>query len=172
MSSFPICIPTTLKKVVLRQLVLRDVPDYWEAIDQSRDHLSQFGDNTADKYPDITAVVRSIERSRNPNRLRFGIHAEKVFVGGVNLEPRDYFGSDVKCFELGYWLRAGKTGQGYATVAAEALTRYAFDTLEFQMGFALVHPSNLASIKVLSRIGYKVGQTVGDQVAYEKFMQS
>ena len=70
-------------------------------------------------------------------------------VGGTGLHPRIEDG-----FEIGYWLVAGRTGQGYATEAAGALTRVAFDlptTREVQIR---CDPENHPSAAVAARLGF------------------
>lgn len=42
-------------------------------IDESREHLSQYGDKTAIKYQILEDVLNSIVNSPNPNKLRMSI---------------------------------------------------------------------------------------------------
>ncbi len=46
-------------------------------------------------------------------------------------------------------------GQGYAAEAARAVLRYAFEALGFQRVFAECHPDNLASLRVMHKIGLR-----------------
>lgn len=48
-----------------------------------------------------------------------------------------------------YW------GKGYATEAAKAMLKYAFHELELAKVIAAVHPNNIASNRVLEKIGLK-----------------
>jgi RimJ/RimL family protein N-acetyltransferase len=73
-------------------------------------------------------------------------------VGGAGLHPRDGPGT----VEIGYWVRTDRTGRGYATAAAGALTEAAFahlgdvDQVEIHMDGA-----NLASAAIPPKLGYE-----------------
>lgn len=144
----PILIPTESASVVLRQLTPADAPAYFDAVDNNRDHLSQFGDTTATKYPDPASVERSIASPDNPNKLRFGIWDGDAFVGSINLTPEE----DSSAAEIGYWLDRRHTGQGYATVATRALAAYARE--RYPRVYAEVVDGNAKSADVLRRAGF------------------
>lgn len=57
--------------------------------------------------------------------------------------------------EIGYALARHAWGQGYATEAMRALVRYAFDELALHRLEALVLDFNVASIRVLEKIGMR-----------------
>ncbi len=54
-----------------------------------------------------------------------------------------------------YSTRRDAWGQGYAAEAARAVLRWAFETLGFQRVFAECHPDNLASLRVMHKIGLR-----------------
>lgn len=55
--------------------------------------------------------------------------------------------------EIGYRLARSVWGQGYATEAAVAVRDYAFKTLGMKRLIAMIDPSNIASIRVATKIG-------------------
>jgi RimJ/RimL family protein N-acetyltransferase len=55
--------------------------------------------------------------------------------------------------EVGYRLRHGAWGRGFATEAARELVRYGFDDLGLKRIIGVTHPDNLASQRVLQKIG-------------------
>ncbi|MGI8883804.1 MAG: GNAT family N-acetyltransferase [Pyrinomonadaceae bacterium] len=57
--------------------------------------------------------------------------------------------------ELGYLLAHQHWGKGYATEIAEAATKYGFNRLNFNEIIALTSLENIASQKVLEKIGFK-----------------
>jgi len=142
-------LPTEQEAVVLRQLTIEDAPAYFNAVDANREHLSQFGDTTAQKYPTLESVQESILNPTNPDKLRLGIWDEDTFVGSINLTPEED-GSEA---EIGYWLDARHTGKGYATVATRALANYAKN--KFPKVRAEVAEGNEASVRVLERVGFE-----------------
>lgn len=60
----------------------------------------------------------------------------------------------VPCFEMGYWLRTRFEGQGYMTEAVNALTRFAFDTLQAERIEIRCDVQNSRSAAVAQRAGY------------------
>lgn len=81
-----------------------------------------------------------------------GPHGHRV-LGSVGVHPRGAAGT----VELGYWIRTGSTGRGYATEAARALTGATFahladvDRIELR-----VDGANVRSAAVPPRLGYRV----------------
>lgn len=57
--------------------------------------------------------------------------------------------------EVFYHIGKAFWGKGYATEAAEAMLRYSFDQLGLSKIIGVAHPENIASNKVLERIGLK-----------------
>ena len=57
--------------------------------------------------------------------------------------------------ELGYHLRRDVWGRGYATEAAGACLRYAFEKMGLPAVHAWAHPKNLASKRVLGKLGFQ-----------------
>jgi [ribosomal protein S5]-alanine N-acetyltransferase len=73
------------------------------------------------------------------------------FVGCTGLRP---YHPEQKIYELGYHLRPEFWGQGLATEAAHAATRYAFEKLHASALFAGHHPDNAASRHILTKLGF------------------
>ncbi len=143
----PITIKTENPGIELWQLVANEAPYYLEAVEANRDHLSQFGDETATKYPDLASVTDSILDPANPDKLRMGIWDGTTFVGSINLTP------DGDEAEIGYWLDGRYTGFGYATLATKAMSNYA--RARYSRVYAEVVEGNEASAHVLERSGFR-----------------
>ena len=64
-------------------------------------------------------------------------------------------------FELGWTLAREAWGKGYATEGARSALRYAFTEMGRENVISLIHPDNLASVRVAERLGEKIkGRTV------------
>ncbi len=111
--------------------------------------------------------------------INFAIEFEGQAVGGIGLE----FLTDVHRMtaEIGYWLGEPMWGRGFATIAVNAVTRYAFATFELRRLQAAVFEWNPASARVLEKAGYsfegrlrsyvvKDGR-VGDALLYAKLRE-
>ncbi|MBV8171318.1 MAG: GNAT family N-acetyltransferase [Candidatus Eremiobacteraeota bacterium] len=57
--------------------------------------------------------------------------------------------------ELGYMLRSAFWGRGFASEAASAIVRYAFDELELGRLVSLIEPANAASVRIVERLGMR-----------------
>jgi RimJ/RimL family protein N-acetyltransferase len=55
--------------------------------------------------------------------------------------------------DMGYWLLPAHWGCGLATEAAAACVRYGFERLNLQCIIGLVDPANVASVRVLEKVG-------------------
>lgn len=76
----------------------------------------------------------------------------RQFVGVVGFaEPAGWPG-----FELAWTLARRWWGNGFATESARAALSYGFETLRKRHVISLIHPENLASIRVAERIGEKL----------------
>ena len=75
--------------------------------------------------------------------------ASGAFIGCCGLRPRGE-----SEYEIGFHLRPEFWGQGYAVEAAKAAIRYAFTELEAKKLFAGHNPKNIASRKVLLKLGF------------------
>ena len=62
--------------------------------------------------------------------------------------------------ELGYWFLNEMQGKGYATEAATAVKNFAFAKLEAATLVSYIHPANLASIKLATRLGGVMDKTI------------
>lgn len=148
----PIVLSTTTPELTLRQFTPDDAQALFARIDGNRVHLSRNDDDTSRKYPDVASVRHSIEHPANPNKLRFGVWLNTVLVGTVNLTPRSF--PDGETVELGYWMASEYTGQGLATIAAQAVCEYA-KSQGYRRVVASVSESNTASRRVLEKLGFK-----------------
>ena len=81
-------------------------------------------------------------------------------IGFCGLGWRDYVGT--RRLNLGYRLAFEAWGQGHATEIGAETLRYAFETLAQPEVHAIVRPANLASARVLEKIGMSEIGTLDD----------
>jgi [ribosomal protein S5]-alanine N-acetyltransferase len=140
------------ERLILRTWLLNDLRDFFEI----------YGDKEVWRYVDASGVLKTEDAARRPllkgiayqqehgichwavvekNRGRvIGACGFNLFEGGPRLEL-------VYHFARLYW------GRGYATEAAGACLRYAFEKLCAPAVVASVDPENSASKRVLEKIG-------------------
>jgi len=141
--------------VLVRRLVASDTPELFGIIDRSRPHLTQFDDDTGNRYLSEEAVRWRIE---NPPRgvweyrcsIRDGETGTMVgFIKLTTMPGRE----DV--VEIGYFLGEEFQGQGYMAAAIKELTNRALTELGFDEVWAKVHNDNYRSTKALMTCGYR-----------------
>lgn len=84
------------------------------------------------------------------NELRLSIRLNDALIGGIGLTH----GDDGYC-ELGYWLGQEYWGRGYATEASNSLLNYVRENTSLRKFRANVYKENIASSKVLQKLGFK-----------------
>ena len=84
-------------------------------------------------------------------RLAIERRSDGQLCGGIGLHPD----SQHRRAELGYWLGVPFWGNGYATEAATAVIRYGFEKLHLNRIFASHFEGNIASARVLQKIGMR-----------------
>jgi RimJ/RimL family protein N-acetyltransferase len=77
--------------------------------------------------------------------------SDGAFIGWCGLTR---WNPDYRSASLGYCLSDAAWGHGYATEAARALLRWAFDTLDLNRVQAETDTRNLASARVLEKVGF------------------
>ena len=160
----PNTIKTSADTIVLKQLIHENAKDYFDLVNFDRQHLSQFGDTTADKYPTLESVMNSIVNPSNPRKLRQGIWYENIMVGSVNLTPKENNSA-----ELGVWIGKQYIGHKYASRALKLLTEYAFKTLGYKLLFGIITIGNEASRKSIEKIGFKLTNTSEESWTYSLY---
>lgn len=157
----PLEIKSQTSRLSLRQFTPTIARDVFDLIDRNRGHLSQFGDETAEKYPSYESLLESIVNPKNPKRLRFAMrNSEGAVVGSINLTPDS---DNPKKGEVGYYLGSEYQGMGFAADATKLLSEFAFAKLGYTEIYAKIHPDNKGSQKVVAKAGYKeTGTKDGD----------
>ena len=84
-------------------------------------------------------------------RLAMDRRADSTFVGWCGLTR---WNPDHRSASLGYCLNEAAWGHGYATEAARAVLRWAFDTLDLNRVQAETDTRNVASARVLEKLGF------------------
>lgn len=167
-------IPGPAYRVRTPRLLIRcwepaDAPLLQEAIDASLEHLRPWmpwAMNEPTPLQDKLALLRRWrgEFDRDQDYV-YGIfnHQEDQVLGGAGLHTRVGPGAR----EIGYWIRAGRTGQGLATEMAGALTRVAFEVDRVRRVEIHCDPLNLRSAAIPRKLGYTHEATLRQRVPQE-----
>jgi RimJ/RimL family protein N-acetyltransferase len=120
---------------------------------------------TGDPIPNLVHAQEVLENIILPqyalyNHGRWAVH-EKIglaFIGWCGLKTRPERGNEI---DLGYRFIKKSWGKGYATEAAFASLKHGFEKLYLPRIIGRSMPQNIASIKVLEKIGMKY---IGDEI--------
>ena len=136
-----------------------DAAVYLHMVRDNRDHLYEFLPENVQAVQDETGaedILRWVNRGWEQRELfLFALweNASGEYVGEVYLANPDWH---VPSIELGYFLVQTCTGQGFATEAARAATRYAFEQLHVIRLDLQCRADNLPSQRVAERCGFHV----------------
>jgi RimJ/RimL family protein N-acetyltransferase len=121
-----------------------------------------WGDGEVTRYISATGVFTEEQIAARlqlemENQRRFGVQywpvfslLQEDFIGCCGLRPYPEDG----VYEMGFHLRRSYWGMGLGTELARAAIGYAFETLKAKDLFAGHNPANLASQKVLMKLGF------------------
>lgn len=103
------------------------------------------------KVPQFMDGCRRMADETSGARVALERHSDGSFVGWCTFNS---WNPDFRSASLGYCLTETAWGQGYATEAARALLRWAFDTLDLNRVQAEADTRNVASARVLEKLGF------------------
>jgi RimJ/RimL family protein N-acetyltransferase len=150
------------ERLVLRCWEPRDAPLLKEAVDSSIDHLLPWMPWAAHEPQSLEDKVALLRQFRGKFDLgqdfTYGIFTrdEQQVVGGTGLHTR--IGDDA--FEIGYWIRASRAGEGLGTESTAALTRVAFELTDVDRIEIRCEPENERSRAIPRRLGYREEATL------------
>jgi RimJ/RimL family protein N-acetyltransferase len=144
------------ERLVLRCYEPRDAALVKDAIDSSLDHLREWmpwvenEPQTLEEKTDLLKTFRS--QFDLGDNFVMGIFSadEAEVLGGTGLHPRNEPGG----LEIGYFIRASATRQGYVTESTAALTRVGFEICGADRIEIRIDPENEASKGVPRKLGY------------------
>ena len=137
---------------VIRKITENDIPALVKYANNRKVSI-----NLRDRFPfpyterDGRAWIEKTAAEPPPGHS-FIIADERELIGGIGLE----MGEDIHrhSAEIGYWLGEPFWGQGIATRAVLAMTRFGFERFGLTRIFATVMETNPSSAAVLEKAGY------------------
>lgn len=138
-------------RLILRQLTEADAPLVLE-LNSSEAVLKYLHEPVLQSIEHAREIIRRIILPQYKSRLgRWAIHTKDTneFIGWCGLKYRP----ELDEVDLGYRLKKTAWGKGYATEAAQHTLEYGFNVLQLKVITGRAHIGNIASIKVLEKIG-------------------
>ncbi len=151
MSDFP---SLETERLLLREMASSDVPDLF-AIYSDRQVMRWFGSDPLVSMGDAQKLIDAFAGWRHlPNPgARWGIQrkADRRLLGSCGLFK---WNRAWKSCAIGYELASFAQGQGFMYEALSATLAWGFKHMDLHRVEAQVHPENLPSIKLLSKLGF------------------
>ena len=148
--------------VVLHRRRPSDVPELLAAIESSITELSAFLRWAAGEAPSRAGLERAV--AAGDAAFAAGTGFEYVLRESSTGEVVGEAGGEVgkgEVVDIGYWVRSDRTGRGYATAAARAVTSVAFDVFPDVKSVEIrMDDGNVRSRSVAIRLGFT---HVGDE---------
>ena len=144
------------ERLVVRCWEPRDAPLLKDAVDSSLEHMRPWMPWAHEDPQPVEAKVELLRGFRGRFDLGqdfvYGIFSpdESEAIGGTGLHTRRGEG----IFEIGYWIRASRVRQGFATEATAALTRVGFELCDVERIELRVDPANEASLGIPRKLGF------------------
>ncbi|WIM93610.1 GNAT family protein [Actinoplanes oblitus] len=140
-----------MTSVALRPMTVADWPavhEFAQLLDVCR--YQAWGPNTARETEAFVSAAAAAWQQPDPTRFVFAIVADGVVAGSAELGLRGEHQA-----EIGYSLHPGFWGRGLATAAARWMVGAAFGEHRRHRVYATCDPRNVASARVLTRIGMR-----------------
>lgn len=140
--------------LILRPVVADDVEALWRR--RNDPSIAEF-QNWALPYP-LEKAQELIDEmvaydATPPSNGWFQMSVDDLATGNTIGDLALGLSFDGRCAELGWTIDAAASGRGVATRSAAALSAWLFDTVGVTRVQAMMHPENLASVRVAERLG-------------------
>jgi ribosomal-protein-alanine N-acetyltransferase len=158
----PLSTQISTERLILRPPRTTDVPAFRHALRRNHAHLKPWSVAPvgAEDPTSLTSVSRTVLRNRREWKQGVAYvllitprDDETLLIGRVALGGvlRGAFQNAY----LGYWIDGDRQGQGLTTEAVVAATSFAFSSVGLHRVQAAVMPGNVASQRVLTKVGYR-----------------
>jgi ribosomal-protein-alanine N-acetyltransferase len=152
----PLLSPTVLntKRLQLRWMDERDTAAHFAVFSDPEVTRYWSGAPWTEMAQAAKGIADTIANYADGSGLRFGIVLRETdeLIGNASLHH--FFEQNRRC-EIGYALGSRHWGQGYAYEALHALLDYGFRELDLNRVEADVDPANIASGRVLEKLGFR-----------------
>lgn len=142
----------------LRQLRLDEAEYLFSLVDANREYLRKWlpwVDKTLSLQDSKKFIEETIIHRQDRSEYGYAIVLGGSPIGHMSLMHL----SSGEEPEIGYWISRDASGKGITTEAADALTRFGFETLKLPKIVIKADQQNIASNKVAEKLGYKVERT-------------
>ena len=143
-------------RLILRELRLSDAEAFF-AMDNNPNVHRYLWNKPTQKIEETLEIITFVRKQYLDNGIgRFAIISKetKEFMGWAGLKfNTEMVNNKTNFYDIGYRLDEKFWGRGYASEASFAWVQYAFETLKIKTIEAATHIENMASNRILQKIG-------------------
>nr|WP_104909899.1 GNAT family protein [Nostoc sp. 'Lobaria pulmonaria (5183) cyanobiont'] len=146
-------LPLETQRLILRDFVKSDWPAVHKyASDPKVVRYLTFGANSEEDTKNFLQTEISLQGEEHHQHFALAVTLKprKQLIGICRISIQD---TDNKIGSIGYCLTQEFWGQGYAPEAVKAVVSFGFQQLDLHRIFANCHPENIASARVMQKIG-------------------
>ena len=157
-------------RLILRELKLSDAEAFF-AMDNNPNVHKYLWNKPVQKIEETIEVIVFVRKQYVDNGIgRFAMISKETneFVGWAGLKYNtEIVNNKINFYDIGYRLDEKFWGKGYASEATFAWLKYAFETMKIKTMEAAAHTDNVASNKILQKIGMQMTeQYLEDDVSW------
>lgn len=146
------------ERLILREIVHDDIDGLFELDSNPKVH-KYLGNKPVQDKEKLIEVINFIRNQYIENGIGRWAMVEKStnnFLGWTGLKfVKENINNHSNYYDLGYRLIEKYWGKGFATESAIASLKYGFENLGLNKIYAAAHIDNIASNKILSKIGFE-----------------
>jgi [ribosomal protein S5]-alanine N-acetyltransferase len=139
----------------LREITEQDLAGMF-ALDADPEVHRYLGNKPVTSMQETEVIIQNVRKQYQDNGIgRWAIIDKNtgVFIGWSGLKLEKNLRKGVEYYDLGYRLRREYWGQGIASESARLALDYGFNTLNLSEIFAAAQVANIASNKILQKVG-------------------
>lgn len=144
-------------RLLLRPLIEADIPGLYELDSDPAVH-QYLGNKPVKTIQESEAILKHVQKQYLENGIgRWAVidKATQDFIGWAGLKYEKNTRTGENYYDLGYRLRQKYWGKGIASEAAMEFLKYGFNELNLNKICAAAHTENIASNKILQKIGFQ-----------------
>lgn len=135
-------------RIVIRAFDPSDWQDLWEYLSDPLTYVFEPGEPIDEEQAELLTE----ERSKSNDFLAVELKSNRKVIGHLSFRRIEQI--ELQSWELGFIFNPSYQRQGYATESAKAVVEYGFHKLHVHRISANCNPENVASWKVLERVGF------------------
>ncbi|MBF2709281.1 GNAT family N-acetyltransferase [Flavobacterium soyangense] len=143
-------------RLLLRELKLSDAEDFF-AMDNNPNVHQYLWNKPVQKIEETIEIIAFVQKQYVDNGIgRFAMISKETneFIGWAGLKfNTEIVNNKTNFYDIGYRLDEKFWGKGFASEATIAWMKYAFETMKIKTMEASAHTDNIASNRILQKIG-------------------